>query len=142
MIMSVAIFQYLSFSLFIVFEFFAALQLFYKKKLSLNYFLAGLFFAGGYQFFYYWAFSTDLLRYFPLLLNTEICFAFLIGPFLYSYFCTITGVEKIGLLNFLPHLIPFLVSLFLIPILNINQKRLAPSPIYLKAHHLNRAILK
>lgn len=118
--MFVILFQYLAFSSFIMFEFYGVLQISYKKKLPLNYFLSGLFIAGGYQFFYLWAFSTKIIEHLPLLLNTEICSGFLIGPFLYSYFCTITGAKKINLVAIVPHLIPFFLSFMLVVFLNIS----------------------
>ena len=52
--------EYLSFTTFVIFTFFAIVQTLHKTKLALNYLLAGLYLCTGYQFFYYWLFSTGL----------------------------------------------------------------------------------
>ena len=111
-------FEFASFSLFL---FFALLQLNHRKKFIVNYFLAGVFFAGSYQFLYLWMFGLGLLEKLPVLLYTEIAVCFLIGPLFFRYFRIISGLKVSGRLPAHLHYIPFLVSLTVIVFFNIKN---------------------
>jgi AraC-like DNA-binding protein len=108
---SATIHQHFYFAVFVLFAFVGVLQLTFKRKLQLNFFLAGLFLAGGYNVLYFWAYSLGLLRYAPLLLNTEISAAFLIGPFLYLYFSALTDTHEIPRPAIAIHTVPAILSL-------------------------------
>ena len=116
------IFQYLYFAIFIMFAFIGVQQLMFKRKLQLNYFLTVLFWAGGYNMFYYWLYNIDFLSRVPFLLNTEICAAFLIGPFLFLYFSALMGEERISVKKILCHGIPFLVALVIVIVKNLTDE--------------------
>ncbi len=105
--------------IFVMFAFIGVQQLIFKKKLQINYFLAFLFWAGGYNMLYFWGYSIGLLRTVPLLLNTEIAAAFLIGPSLYLYFSALMGDGEIPFKSVILHGLPFLASLATIISLNI-----------------------
>jgi hypothetical protein len=118
---NLTVYQYVNFTIFIVFLFFAILQLNQKNKSALNYYLACVFFFTGYNFYYYWMLSMGLLKNIPLLINSEICFGFLIGPLIFFYFGTLSGAERYKPQYLIPHLIPFIVSSVLITVLNITD---------------------
>ena len=111
--------HYFCFATFVVFFFFAVLQLVYKKKDLVNYYLAAIFFATGYVFFYYWFFLTDYLRFLPWISYTDIGVTFTIGPFLYFYFLTITGLKRGRCPFFFFHLLPALLSTCFILLANV-----------------------
>ncbi len=83
--------------------------------------LSGLFFLGGYVFFNYWAFSVGLFKHLPLLMNTDIAISYAIGPFLYLYFCAISGAKKMKSQIMVIHFTPFLVSLTCLLIMNLSS---------------------
>lgn len=116
-----SILQHFSFTSFVLFFFFAILQINHRTKLSLNYYLAGIYFSGGYQFFYYWLFSAGFLAHLPFLSSTEIAFALLIGPCTYFYFHSITGAKKSVHVKAVFHFIPAVVSALIITIFNVIE---------------------
>ena len=115
-----ALFQYFEFSSFILFLFFALLQINHRKKLIVNYYLFSVFLAGSYQFFYLWLFSLGLLKYLPALLNTEIAVCFFIGPLLFQYFRIISGFTRYPRLFSIIHYLPFLIALGSLVVFNVK----------------------
>ena len=117
----ISIYQNLSFTAFILFFSFSIIQLNQRYKLQLNYFLAGLFFTGSYIFLYCWAYSLGILKYIPLLLNTDICFCYLIGPFIFLYYSSIMHAKKFSIFQTAVHFIPFIVSICFVIFINISE---------------------
>lgn len=113
--------QYLFFTVFIMFTFIGIQQLVFRKKLQLNYFLAALFLAGAYNMLYFWIFSLGYISRIPILLNSEIAAAFLIGPCLYLYFTALMGRVAIPAKSVFLHLLPFIISLTIITALNFSD---------------------
>ena len=106
-----SVLQFLYHTSFILFFFFGILQLILRNRLLLNYALAALFFVGGYEFLYFWAFNSGFISDFPFLLYSEIVTSYLIGPAFYFYFCLTLGFKNsIKRLDIL-HLVPFFLSL-------------------------------
>ncbi len=71
---------------------------------------------------YFWVFSMGLLNRIPILINTEISAAFLIGPCLYLYFTALMGRVAIPAKVVILHLIPSIIALTIITILNFSDK--------------------
>ena len=137
------VFQHITFTSFVLFTFFAVLQLALKNKLPLNYYLAALFFAGGYEFFYYWLFSAGLLARIPALTNTEISASFLIGPFFYLYLSSALGWKMKRFPSQILHFLPFAIVIILIIISNWTSSGLfnllvSPSSSYLPDYSVNK----
>ena len=106
--------QYFEFSSFILFVFFALLQLNHRKKMMVNYYLSMFFLAVGYQFLYLWMYGMGILARIPVLINTEIAVCFLLGPLFFRYFRIIFGFRQPGKLIAFLHYIPFILSVFII----------------------------
>jgi len=139
------IFQNFAFAAFVLFVFFAIVQLNYRKKLQLNYFLAGLFLSGGYIFLYLWLFILGLLKNAPFLIHTYLSFILLVGPFFFLYFSAISGVRKYKTSAILLHFVPSIISLVFIIILNMRDPSLLSiyinNPEILLNCTVNRTIL-
>ena len=116
--------QQLTFTAFVLFTFFAVIQLSLRNKLPLNYYLAGLFFTGGYILLYYWMYSMNIIRHIPVLFSTETVATFMIGPFFYLYFCAAFGATDRPKRRILLHFIlPAVVAAESIWI-NLSEKEL------------------
>ena len=138
------ILQHVTFTTSILFLFFSILQLNYKKKLALNYFLAGLFFANACIIFYFWSFSVRLLEYFPVLMNIDVAFTYLIGPFFFLYCIQLAGKKKIRsgflFLCFFPFFAAFIIVLiinFIDPSLYIDH---VAKGLFFPDYSMNRII--
>ncbi len=118
------IYQNITFTSFVLFTFFSIVQLNYKRKLQINYFLAGAFFCTGLIFLYYWSYSLGLLKSLPFLLNMEIPLSFLAAPFFFLYYSMITGVKAYRTSSILLHSIPFIISFILVLIIDMTDSSL------------------
>ncbi len=113
-----AILQQLYFTGFVLFFFFGFLQLSLRNRLHLNFALALLFFSGGYELFYYWAYISRTILRISYLMNTEIALSYLIGPVFYFYFSMALGFNSQFKKRDIIHAVPFILSLCLIVIIN------------------------
>jgi hypothetical protein len=125
-----SIYQHLTFTTSVLFFIFSIIQLSYRSRLQLNYFLAGLFSLAGYVFLYFWAYSTGILEYLPFLIHTEISFTLLIGPFSLFYFSAITGNSRYTPYRILIHCVPFALSLPFITTLNLTDPSILTNYIH------------
>ena len=124
------LYQNITFTAFFLFIFFSIVQLNYRQRLQINYFLAGAFLCTGLIFLYYWAFSLGLLKKLPFLLNMEIPLSFLAAPFFFLYYSMITGVKDYKTSSILFHSVPFAISFILILIIDLTDPSLRQAYIY------------
>ena len=71
---------------------------------------------------YFWIFSMGLVSRVPVLINTEISAAFLIGPCLYFYFTSLLGRDIITVKTVSLHGFPFIISLAIILVINFTDE--------------------
>jgi len=90
---------------------YAYIQLSYVRKFLVNFILAGLYIAIGYNLLYLWLFRVQVIYEVPLLIFTDLPFALFAMPLFYLYIIYLIGdTSKISLKSLL-HFLPGLISL-------------------------------
>ena len=98
---------------------FCILQFSYKHKSFLNINLAGLYFCLSLVLLNLWLFRSGNALQYPALIHIDTAAGLAIGPMIYFYISSVTGLPQPKFRHYIPHLLPAAVVFLLIPGINI-----------------------